>query len=257
MNTSPIDAKRISAETFVAVVEHHATLGSTNDRALQAAAEGEGPLPMLFLADRQTAGRGRGRNRWWTGPGALAMSLLLDSGKLAGESGTPNPLVSLAVAVALTETVAPCLGEHPIAIRWPNDVLVDGAKLAGILIEATAGGKLIIGIGLNTNNTMSDAPAELLQPATTLRDLTGREHDHTDLLVRLLSCLESSLDQTASRPEDIAARADSLCFQRDKRLTLKQGTRTTSGHCLGISPDGALLIETPTGRQKFYSGVVQ
>ena len=72
-----MDINRILRETFVVEAEHREELGSTNDRALERAKQGATHLPLLVIADRQTAGRGRGGNRWWTGPGSLAFSLLL------------------------------------------------------------------------------------------------------------------------------------------------------------------------------------
>ena len=267
MTAPHVDTERISAETFVAAVEHYSTLGSTNDRALQCAAEGNCPMPMLIVAASQTAGRGRGGNRWWTGKGSLAMSLLVESGRLAGPEGipspltpsplTPSPLTAIAAALAIVDTIAPLLSGHVIGIRWPNDVLVDGNKLAGILIEATTNGKLVIGIGLNTNNLVADAPHELAQSATTLLDLTGRHHDQTELLVRLLLGLERLLDETVDNPRQVGARANGLCPQRGKQLSLRYGNRTITGRCEGIAHDGALLLDTPQGRQHFHSGVVE
>lgn len=257
MTAPHVDTERISAETFVAHVEHYSTLGSTNDRALQCAAEGDCPMPMLIVAASQTAGRGRGANRWWTGKGSLAMSLLLEADRLTGPRGTPSPLTAIAAALAIVDTIAPLLSGHVIGIRWPNDVLADGDKLAGILIEATTDGKLVIGVGLNTNNPMDDAPVELAQSATTLLDLTGRHHDQTELLVRLLLCLERLLDETVDNPRQVAARANGLCLQRGKQLSLRHGNRTITGRCEGIASDGALLLDTPQGRQHFHSGVVE
>jgi BirA family biotin operon repressor/biotin-[acetyl-CoA-carboxylase] ligase len=257
MTASHIDTERISAETFVADVELHSTLESTNDRALQCAAQRNYPMPLLIVAAKQTAGRGRGGNRWWTGKGSLAMSLLVESGRLAGKKRTPSPLTAIATALAVVDTVAPLLDGHAIGIRWPNDVLVDGHKLAGILIEATTDGKLVIGIGLNTNNSMADAPDELTLSATTLLDLTGRHHDQTELLLRLLLCLERLLDETVDNPRQVASRANDLCSQRGEQLSLAYGNRTITGRCAGIAPDGALLLDTPQGRQHFHSGAIE
>ena len=81
-----IDAVRILRETSVARVEHRPTLASTNDRAAQCAAQGVKDLPLLVVADQQTAGRGRGSNRWWTGPGGLAFSLLVDAETVAADA---------------------------------------------------------------------------------------------------------------------------------------------------------------------------
>ena len=109
----PLDIDRILRETFVARAEYHPSIGSTNDRAAECAAQGAGEMPLLVVADRQTAGRGRGANRWWTGPGALAFSLLVD-GRTVGADGGRSPLVALAAAVAVVDAVAPLL---PEAIR--------------------------------------------------------------------------------------------------------------------------------------------
>jgi BirA family biotin operon repressor/biotin-[acetyl-CoA-carboxylase] ligase len=252
---SPPDLDRICRETFVARAEHHARLASTNDRAVRLAAQSPGELPLLVLADRQTAGRGRGDNRWWTGEGSLAMSLLLD-GATAVRPPEDTPLLALAAALAVVETVAPVLGEHTVGIHWPNDVYVDHRKLAGVLIEVLPDRRTVVGIGLNTNNTLADGPAELQQKATTLRDLTGSMHHPTTLLLDLLGRLERDFELLATASERIAGRVDRLCLQRGHTLTLRQGDREITGRCQGIAPDGALVLDTPSAGQRFYSGVI-
>ena len=116
----PLDIDRILRETFVARAEYFPTIGSTNDRALECAAQDDGQLPLLVVADQQTAGRGRGVNRWWTGPGALAFTLLLD-GPTVGADRSRSPLVALAAAVAIADAVAPLsagtANRHPLAER--------------------------------------------------------------------------------------------------------------------------------------------
>ena len=250
-----IDVVRILRETFVARAEHHPTIDSTNNRAAQCAARGVKELPLLIVADEQTAGRGRGANRWWTGRGALALSLLVDAETVAAERNR-SPLVALAAAAAVGDVVAPLLPAHKVGINWPNDVIADGRKLAGILIEVLADRRHVIGIGLNTNNTLADAPAELQSTAGTIRDLAGRTHDQTDILVDLLNRLQQAFAELRGEPEKIAARADALCLQRGRTLTLQWDDRRATGRCRGIAPDGALLLETPTGVEAFYSGTV-
>jgi len=255
MTTTPPDIDRILRETFVARAEYHQVLGSTNDRAIRCAADGSNQLPLLVVAERQTAGRGRGGNRWWTGEGGLAMSLLLGR-DVSNPPGAPAPLVSLAAALAVVETVAPLLQPSTVGICWPNDVVITERKLGGILVEVLPDRRQVIGIGLNTNSSLADAPPELQRTATTLRDLTSATHDQTAILVTLLRHLESALTELASAPQRLAARADALCLQRGKTLTLQVGNRSASGRCAGIAPDGALLLESSEGRQAFYSGVV-
>ena len=262
MNPSSFDADRVLQQTFVARVEHHETIASTNDRAIQCATgqytTGQrGELPLLIVADCQTAGRGRGSHRWWTGRGSLAMSLLLDAGQSGAADPSGTPMIALAVGIALVETLAPRIASHTVGIHWPNDVIVAQRKLAGILVEVLPDRRLVLGIGINTNNSLADAPAELRRTATTLRELTGEEHDHTRLLIELLGQIERAFSQLASAPQQIGGRADQLCLQHGRMLTLQLGNRSVRGRCAGIGADGALMLDTPEGRQPYYSGVLQ
>ena len=256
MDHFTLDTARLIDKTFVARVEHHATLGSTNDRAKECVAEGAGPLPLLIVADEQTAGRGRGGNRWWTGRGGLAFSLLVDV-HFPTVDPSRLPLIALAAGVAMVETVGPLLSSHRVGLHWPNDVFANGRKLAGILVEIVANRFCVVGIGLNTNNSLGDAPPELHPTATTLLELTGKRHDHTTLLIALLGHLADLLRQLASAPEEVAARADAACLQHGQELWIESGNRSTRGICAGIAPDGALLLDTPDGRKRFYSGVLR
>jgi len=274
-----IDQDRLLRETFIARTELHAEISSTNDRAQQAAAEG-GPLPLLVLAERQTAGRGRRGNRWWTGSGSLAFSLLLppwtewhalstalpDGDKQQSE--TPHAsapqaarhvatgLVGLAAALAVFEAVRGRLTGVPLGICWPNDVFAARRKLAGILVEVPPSGHLVVGIGINCNNTAAAAPAELQDRVATLRDLTGREQSRTEVLLDVLTALADLLDRLRADPAAVAHEANARCLQRGQWLRVEVGARLVEGRCLGIARDGALLIETREGQRTLYSGVV-
>jgi BirA family biotin operon repressor/biotin-[acetyl-CoA-carboxylase] ligase len=250
----PLDIDRILQQTFVARAEYHPSLGSTNDRAAEPAARDAGELPLLVVADRQTAGRGRAAKRWWTGPGALTFSLLVE-GRTVGAHEGRSPLVALAVATAVVDAVAPLLPAQALGIHWPNDVFVAGRKLAGILIEVLPDRQHVIGIGLNTNNSLTDAPAELQATAATLRDLGQRTYDQTDILVELLKRLENEFRCLCHEPQSVAARADALCLQRGQMVTLQGKDRTIAGRCRGVAADGAILIETPAGTEAFFWGI--
>ncbi len=181
-------------------------LDSTQFRARALAEAGRvSASPALVVADRQTAGRGRGNNRWWTGEGSLAFSLLVDPQQF-GFPPRVVPRLSLAAGVAVIDAIAPRLSGQSLGLHWPNDVYVGRGKLAGILVEVLPDGRHIIGIGLNSNNTAADAPPEIRESIATLADLTGRAHDHTDLLVALLENLEATLVQLGE-PVGTARRA--------------------------------------------------
>lgn len=256
MPSPKLDIDLLVRETFVCRVEHYATVGSTNDRARECLADGAGPLPLLIVADEQTAGRGRGANRWWTGKGSLACSLIVGVDRF-GLDRADAPLVALAAAVAVAETVAPLLGSHTVGLHWPNDVIAAGRKLAGILVEVLSNRWLVVGIGLNTNNSLRDAPQDLQATATTLIELTGISHDRTQVLLTLLQHLEEAFRRLVSGPDEIVASANTLCLQHGQELTVQLGRRRISGRCRGIASDGALLLDTPQGPEKLYSGVLR
>jgi len=256
MTDTTLDIERLLDETFVARAEHHPTLGSTNDRARQCALEGASELPLLIVADRQTSGRGRGTRRWWTGRGSLAFSLLLD-GDSTGVARSGSSLVALAAALAIVEAVEPLLRGQAVGLHWPNDVFAAGRKLAGILVETLADQRHIVGIGLNANNSIADAPPQLQQTATTLLDLTGVPHDRTTILLTVLKHLEGTLRLLSSARHEIVKRADAICLQRGQTLTIQSGDCSIMGRAAGIAPDGALLLDTPTGRRQFHSGLLR
>lgn len=256
MPASTLDIELLVRETFIARVEHHATLGSTNDRAKECAVEGADSLPLLIVADQQTSGRGRGTNRWWSGPGSLACSLLLEVNQL-GADRRRWVLAGLAAAAACVQTVAPLLRSHKVGIHWPNDVFVEGRKLGGVLVEVVREGRLVIGIGLNLNNSLGELPPGLQKTAATLLELCGRRSDKTQILASILRHLAEGLGQLACWPEQVGARADALCLQHGRMLTIQRGGRSICGRCVGIGSDGGLVLDTAEGRRTYYSGVVR
>ncbi|MGD9723052.1 MAG: biotin--[acetyl-CoA-carboxylase] ligase [Pirellulales bacterium] len=252
-----IDVNRLLAAGVVARVEYYETLSSTHDRAHEVARTADpGTLPLLVVAEEQTAGRGRGSNRWWTGRGSLAFSLLFDPSAWV-LSNEPLPERSLAIGAAIVDTVVPLAPGHTIGLHWPNDVFVGGRKLAGILIDVLPGGRHVLGIGLNVNNSLADAPDDVRARAVSLCELTGATLDRTAMLADLLSNVELAVRAAAADPPAYGRRFQELCLQVGRELTIEIGGRRTTGRCAGIAPDGALVLETPSGWQKFYSGVLR
>jgi BirA family transcriptional regulator, biotin operon repressor / biotin---[acetyl-CoA-carboxylase] ligase len=251
-----IDASQLISATWIDSVEHHAELGSTQDRARAAAEELPLGRSLLVIADRQTTGRGRGANRWWTGEGSLAFSLLYDPAEFE-LARSPVPQVSLAAGVALVDTLAPLVGDHPVGLHWPNDVYAADRKLAGILVEVLPDGRHILGVGANTNNVLADAPDELRELIVTLHWLAGRLVDHGELLKTFLERFAVTLRMLAQAPLQLGARFDELCLQHGQTLTIRNGAERTTGRCAGIAADGALLLDTERGRRAFYSGTLR
>lgn len=241
-------------KTSVRHVYHFDSLPSTNDKAIELSAE-ELELPAVILADQQTAGRGRGQNAWWSGKGALTFSLILDTRQL----GLPVrrwPLISLAAALAICEALESLLREKTFQLKWPNDVLCEGRKVCGILIESSphVRQRLIVGIGVNVNNSLRSAPTELQSKANSLCDLAARALDMTDTLAAILNQLLPRLENLAA-DGDLSPQFNRRASQNGKFVDITTGSQSLHGICRGIAPDGALLVETPAGVQSCYSGI--
>lgn len=224
-----------------------AECGSTNAELLARAAQGA-PSGTVIAAQRQTAGRGRMGREWLAAPGdSLTFSVLWRF-----PAGTNVSGLSLAVGVAVARALAG-VGVRDAALKWPNDVLKDGRKLAGILIELHSATAAVIGIGLNLRlpEAMS---AELRATAAAL----DADIDPNALFAALLAELLKVLDAFAGAGF-AALRDDWLARHawagRPVRV-LAPHAAPLVGICAGIDDDGALLLETATGVQRILSGDV-
>ncbi len=255
--SSSFDVQRIESETFIEGIEFYGELPSTNDRALQLDFGGQLATPLLVLAQRQTAGRGRGRHRWWSSDGALTFTLVIDATAI-GLSMNRLPPISLTSGLAICETLDDLVPSNEIGLKWPNDVCLYGRKICGILVEVLAKQRLCaaIGIGLNVNNSLSSAPKELQSVATSLIDVTGRTHELTDVLIHILNRLERELRALAACDTALPQRWRSRCVLRGRHVQIDTESRNWMGICQGIDSDGAIILQTQSGTQRLFSGVV-
>ena len=248
---------RIKRETFVAQAELHRTIDSTNRRAMELAVLADTELPYLVLTENQTAGKGRGSNVWWSAPGALTFSLALD---LGGQDFTTEswPRFALAAAVGICEVLESIAPDVPFGIRWPNDIFTGPHKVCGILPELLPGKspRLVLGIGINSNNSMSDAPVELREAATSLFDVTGRRTNLTNLVVGVLNRLEARLLDLAGSSPDLTRAWSDRCLLRGRTVSLRMDSDLVQGGCEGIDATGALLLRVASKVTPFYGGSV-
>lgn len=247
----PIDPVALVGPGLLAGFEQLAETTSTMDRAREVAADPAAALPFAVVADRQLGGRGQRGARWWQPPGGLAVSLVVAT---EGSGGGPPPAWSLACGVAVAETIAELTPQAAPVVRWPNDVEVAGRKLAGILVEAAPGGRAIFGIGVNTTGSAADAPAAIAPRVATLPDITGRSLPRQRLLAVLVPRLLALVAAVARDPAVLGQRYRPLCALTDQTVTIHVGDTRLVGTCLGIAPDGRLIVDTPTGRQLVASG---
>ena len=253
---SEFDLSKIMQETWVEQVHFFDSIDSTNSAALNHAGEVASSQVELFLAESQTAGRGRGANVWWSADGALTFSLLLEQ-QLPAEK---LPSASLTVGLAVLKTVEQFAPQADVALKWPNDVFVGGCKIAGILIElpARAAGRIVIGIGLNVNNRLRDAPPEIRTTATSLSDTLPESPplDRTDVLVACLAWIEDYWKRLAAGDSSLSDQWREYSLLTGRQVCLSTPTHQIRGLCETIADDGGLVVQTDQGRQVCYGGVV-
>jgi BirA family biotin operon repressor/biotin-[acetyl-CoA-carboxylase] ligase len=224
----------------------HDTVGSTNTEARALARKGEhGPLWITAL--RQTAGRGRRGNSWISEPGNLYASLLLNDPALPQHVAQLSFVAALAVHDAVTD-VAPALAAR-LAIKWPNDLVIDGAKCAGILIESE-GAALIIGIGVNC----AHHPVGMAYPAT---DLTaaGAPVSPSQLFSRLSSRMHIRLEQWGRGENFAAIRSDWLAHASGlgANIRVRLPQRELAGKFQSLDESGRLVLRLDDGSLELVS----
>jgi BirA family biotin operon repressor/biotin-[acetyl-CoA-carboxylase] ligase len=220
-----------------------AETSSTNDVAREQGRRGAA-AGFVVAAARQTAGRGRLGRTWESLPGrGLYTSILLRPDLSLPETSRLTVLSSVA-AVDAVETVS---GLRP-RIKWPNDLMVQGRKLGGLLIETeTTGSSLafaVIGIGINVRHAEGDFSPEIRGQATSLYLATGQLHRRADLLVALLKAFEQRLTSPFAEARE-AWTASSLTLGQRVELTTARGRKY--GQAMGLDDDGALLLRSDSG----------
>ena len=248
------DLKRIEATTMIASIEYHASLASTNDFALNQAANSASPLPQLVLADRQSAGRGRGHNRWWSHEGALTFSLLMPT-----VSAAILPQTALAAGLAVCEALAPFATDACLRVKWPNDVYAGQRKLCGILAEVppTRNDLVVLGIGVNVNTDMAHGPRELSASATSLCHVVGKQFPLVDVLVPILDHLEEKLQWLVEDSERLMTQWRARCLLTGQPIAVELPNYCVWGICAGIDDEGALLLNTTAGQERCLAGTVR
>lgn len=241
--------------TSIARLSYLKEVESSNTFALERLANGEEVTPWLVVAHSQTAGRGRGENRWWSEAGSLTFSLVVDAEEFALRQ-LLWPRLSMAVGLAICQILEKSPWQLPMQIKWPNDVYVNGKKLGGILIEHS-GSRLVIGVGLNVNQRLVGAPEEVRERATSLLLEKRSACDGALLLVDVVKEVLSILPLVAQEYVDFAREAGERNYLQWRKVRICQGNLIKEGICTGIDFDGGLLIQTEAGIERILSGTVE
>lgn len=242
-------ARALASRWSVPSVHLYASVGSTNDVARRLASSGAEPGTVV-LAERQVTGRGRAGRPWESPPGVgIWLSMIVSSPPDAAAAGLLPLRVGNAVARALDRCIAP----SRVGVKWPNDLLVGGLKLGGILCEGawvgSAQAPVVVGVGLNALQREEDLPPHLSGLATSVRIAADRPVERLMIADAVVAALVDCLREPPA-PAALAAELEGRDVLRGRTIEVTDpdtGERRVTGRAMGIAPDGALLVQPDDG----------
>lgn len=251
-SNSVFDLRRLRAQLKALHFRLHyaARLRSTNDHAAVLRRRRTLHAPAVVLTACQTAGRGRGDNVWFSNRDVLTVTFVLPE-----DDVIPPHELPLLAGLAVRNAAARLTANPDIALKWPNDIYLDGRKLAGLLCERLDGVDLI-GVGLNVNLDPRRAPVALRAKVTSLLTTAGRDFPMTDVLL----AIANELQQVLLRRRDSSQSAMLREYGRHHMLVGRQvrvsfhSDPPQEGLCEGLDSHGRLLLRTSRGTQVIVAG---
>ncbi len=219
----------------------HEVVDSTNEVAKALVAEGASPWTVT-VAEKQVEGRGRFGRRWASPRGGLYLSVLLQ------DELSRLPIISIAAGLSVVDAFRSLHLEA--TLKWPNDVLVGGRKVAGVLVEGVVGPHeywAIVGIGINSDFPKDALPSKLSADATTLRHELGRRVDNESLLQELVGSLRENYP-AAGTEERVVARYRTQCSTIGREVRVKTRRGILEGRAVDVDTSGFLILETEEGK---------
>ncbi|MFH1017412.1 MAG: biotin--[acetyl-CoA-carboxylase] ligase [Pseudomonadota bacterium] len=207
----------------------------------------------LVLADRQTRGRGRLGRSWSTIPGLQILASVL---LVPNVPPAHLPFLSLAAGLAVAEALE-FLGVPGTGLKWPNDVMVGGRKICGLLAEVVfqpGPAAVLLGMGLNVEGTAEELPVELRETAVTVQMCMPSPCDHVRILSLVLEALEARLDHfQRGDTERLRLDYEKRWIQRGRTVNVDTGSDRITGTAEGIGADGSLLVRDSAGMERRIS----
>ena len=229
-------------------------LRSTSDHAAELRRRGDLYAPAIVLTGHQTAGRGRGANSWWSQPGVLTVTFAFPINDLLAPHQIP-----LLAGLAVRDAVAAFVRGVDVQLKWPNDLLVENRKLAGLLCERVHKADLV-GVGLNVNVDPADAPDDLRRRVTSLLAFTRNPLNMTELLIAVAKSLHAMLTHQNERTFAQHLREyDRHHALLGRRVTVSAhpGEPPITGTCEGLDVMGRLLLRDRRTTHHVIAGQVQ
>jgi BirA family biotin operon repressor/biotin-[acetyl-CoA-carboxylase] ligase len=246
--TADLKTKRVGRKVLV-----YDSTSSTQAIAAEYARNGANDGLVVF-AEQQTAGRGRAGNKWQSGRSdSILCSVVL------AENDLPAELLSMTCAVAVAEAVS-----EAARIKWPNDIILNGKKVAGILLESKSlptsdcrapiskSEIYVVGIGINCHQKTDSFAAELQPIATSIDIETNSVTDRISLARRLLTTMDHWLELARRNGDKVIDQWQNLSIQLGHRVKLIYDGRQFAGNCIGIDPEKGLILQLDTGGVRMF-----
>ena len=226
------------------------TLDSTNDHLAAMAEEGAREWTVV-VADRQTSGRGRRNTDWWSPEGNLHLSILLRP------DVTPRELMRLPVTASLALLDAMGEAGSPLRVKWPNDILLDGRKMAGILVESKSDGDIVrwavAGFGVNMTRATGNIPVNIRNRIAFVHELDNTLEPN-DMASRIVSGMKTWSGALTGDGWEIARARWTQRALLNVPYVFRDGAEKTMGKPIGLDANGGLVMETEDGEVTVYSG---
>ena len=233
-------------------IKYYSQLDSTNQKACELIALNEGTHGTLVVTDNQHLGKGRRNNNWFMGTGkGVAVSLILDN-PLSKEDTLFLPLIT---GIATVKSL--CSDDVVPKLKWPNDLMINSKKIGGILCESRISSSevkyIIIGLGINVNETIEDLPEYLHQTATSLFIETGEIQQRELIISEFLNTFETELRKFKKDKKKIIKDWEFYCGHMNEEISFTYNGEKLFGLFLGLNSSGEAVTKINGENQTFYS----
>ena len=244
--------------TLGQVIEYYTQLDSTNEESWELIDEGVKPGTVI-ITDRQLSGKGRNGTKWQSNADrSLTFSVVIQPNNLSGSMSGVFPLLSgVAIVCALRDI------NINAGLKWPNDIIINGKKLGGVLCESRIQSKrinwVVLGIGINVNEAVDDFKNDISKSATSLYIEVGEFIQRERLLAAILNHLEILLNELGedSGSFDINKYWTPYCIHNNKNITFQEGGQIRQGRFTNIAKNGECVIEMNGTTQSFTGAVIK
>ena len=235
-------------------IEYYGRLESTNSEAWEIIDEGA-QSGALLITDNQYNGRGRFDQKWYASPDkSLTFSILLLSDLESAISGWIPILTGIAIQKALVKF------DTSVKLKWPNDLLLNGKKIGGILCESKVKGnflnQIVIGIGLNVNETKEDFNPTIQSIANSLHIASGKFYQRERVLAEIVNELEPWITGLPKNKEQIQFEWEAVCGHLKEEIQFHNGNEIVSGIFKSLGKSGSAVIEVEGKETQFHSGEI-